>query len=179
MRSKTASLHPLLILLAVALVSVLFVVSRGGGATATAVPAVGAAEAADAEASAEAAAAQALADAAELAAFTDAVAKAEKAAAQAAQAAAKAAAEVGAPKRGGTLVFAMFPNEVTLDPPLLLGETDVAITQQVYDNLLMIQPDFTVKPELATSWEPNEDFSSYTFHLREGVKFHNGKDFKA
>ena len=50
---------------------------------------------------------------------------------------------------------------------------------QVYDNLLMIQPDSTVKPELATSWEPNDDFSSYTFYLREGVKFRHGKEFKA
>jgi peptide/nickel transport system substrate-binding protein len=37
----------------------------------------------------------------------------------------------------------------------------------------------TLKPELATSWEANDDLSSFTFHLREGVKFHHGKDFKA
>ena len=53
-----------------------------------------------------------------------------------------------------------------------------------YDNLLMIQQDFSVKPELATSWEANADLSSYTFHLRQGVKFYPvgsypGKDFKA
>jgi peptide/nickel transport system substrate-binding protein len=36
-----------------------------------------------------------------------------------------------------------------------------------------------VKPELATHWEANDDLSSYTFYLRQGVKFHHGKDFKA
>ena len=37
----------------------------------------------------------------------------------------------------------------------------------------------TLKPMLATSWEPNDDLTSYTFNLRKGVKFHHGKDFKA
>ena len=85
-----------------------------------------------------------------------------------------------AAKRGGTLTIAIVADHVSLDPRIPgLSVTDGAITQATYDNLLMIQPDFSVKPELATSWEANEDFSSYTFHLRKGVKFHHGKDFKA
>ena len=43
----------------------------------------------------------------------------------------------------------------------------------------MIQADLSVKPELAVSWEPNDDFTSYVFNLRKGVKFHHGKEFKA
>ena len=85
----------------------------------------------------------------------------------------------GAPKYGGTLTVAMVADHVTLDPPLTTSVVDIAITQNIYDNLLMIQPDSSVKPELATSWEANDDLSSYTFHLRKGVKFHHGKDFKA
>ena len=206
MRSKTASLHPLLILLAVAMVSVLFVVSCGGGATATAVPAAAvpddtaaelaaAAEAAGEAEASEAAAAAAAAAAAEAAAAAaaaaavqaEAAAVAEAEAAAAAQlladleAAEQAAADVaGAPKYGGTLTMAMVASALTLDPPLTgLSVSDIAVTQATYDNLLMIQPDFSVKPELATSWEANDDLSAYTFHLREGVKFHHGKDFKA
>ena len=34
-------------------------------------------------------------------------------------------------------------------------------------------------PMLAQSWEPNEDLTQYTFHLRPGVKFHHGKEFTA
>ena len=93
--------------------------------------------------------------------------------------ASRAGAESGEPKYGGALVFALPPNSISLDPPFQLGDPDVFITQATYDNLLMVQPDLSVKPELATSWEHNEDLSSYTFHLRQGVKFHHGKEFKA
>ena len=82
-------------------------------------------------------------------------------------------------KTGGTLTVTLVSENNTLDPPFTLGTADTLITQQMYDNLLMIQPDLSFKPELATSWEPSDDLSSYTFQLREGVQFHNGKDFKA
>jgi peptide/nickel transport system substrate-binding protein len=36
-----------------------------------------------------------------------------------------------------------------------------------------------LSPGLATSWESNEDATEWTFHLREGVKFHDGTDFDA
>ena len=247
-KSKVASPQWLLVILAVAVVSVLFVVACGDGEVEpTAVPedtgaAEAAAEAAEAaiaeavkaaetaamaaeEAAAQAtelaqaaAAAQAAAMAAEEAAGAEeseavmalqaaaaqAVAAAEAAAAMAAGlaedaaaaeagaaaiaarlAAAAAAAEAAAaaaadgPKYGGRLTVTVFPSSGSLDPPFMIGEVDLIVTQQVYDNLLMIQPDFSMKPELATSWEPNDDLTSYTFHLRKGVKFHHGKDFKA
>ena len=242
MRSKIASLHPFLLLLAVALVSVLFVVACGDGdPEPTAAPVdTGAAEAAAAAEAAEAAvseaeatlseaamaaeaatkaAEEAVAFAAELAAAAQAAAEAagtadsaavmaaQEAAAQAvaaaeaaaaqvtelamaaaeaqaeaaelAAAAAEAAAQAGAPKYGGTLTFAQHQATGTLDPATSLGGVEYIVMLAVYDNLLMIQPDLTVKPELATSWEANDDFSSYTFYLREGVKFRHGKEFKA
>ena len=194
MRSKVSGLHPLLIILAVALASVLFVAACGGGAEPTAAPVdtqAAAAEAAAAIAAAEAATAKAIADAeaqagvaaAELAALAEKYAKAEAGlAAQEAEVAAAAAAKVaaeGQPQYGGTLVYTMAPSIGTLDPLLGLGSVQISIHQAAYDNLLMIQPDLSVKPELATSWEPNDDFTSYTFQLRQGVKFHHGKDFKA
>ena len=84
----------------------------------------------------------------------------------------------GSPKRGGTLTMAMVAGTSTLDPATSRVAVSNAITQSIYDNLLMIQPDLSLKPELATSWEANHDLSSYTFHLRQGVKFHHGKDFR-
>ena len=74
-------------------------------------------------------------------------------------------------KTGGTLTVTLVSENNTLDPPVTLGTADTLITQQMYDNLLMIQPDLSMKPELATSWEPSDDLSSWTFQLREGVKF--------
>ena len=126
----------------------------------------------DAAAQAVAAAEAASAQAAELAMAA--------AAAQAAAVAEAAAAEtVLTPKYGGSLRVAFAATNLTLDPALQNANIDISITQATYDNLIMIQPDLSVKPELARSWEPNEDFTSYTFHLRRGVKFHHGKDFKA
>ena len=183
MRPKKVGLYPLLVILAVVLVSVLFVVSCGGAGEATeAAQAPGATED---TAAVQAAAAQATAEAeaAEHAALVEfseeALEVPEEVEGPEAVAEAALVEEEGAPKRGGTLKIAIIADHNTLDPPIHLSTFDIVITQQLYDNLLMIQPDLSVKPELATSWEPSEDLSSYTFHLREGVKFHHGKEFKA
>ena len=80
---------------------------------------------------------------------------------------------------GGTLRVAMIADNNTLDPALSLSSSDSTFTLQTYDGLVLRQHDFSLKPMLATSWEPNADLTSYTFHLREGVKFHHGKDFNA
>ena len=73
----------------------------------------------------------------------------------------------------------MLAGNVTLDPTVLLSTIDIAIVNATYDKLLTLDSDLSVQPELARSWEANEDFTSYTLHLRRGVKFHHGKDFKA
>ena len=80
---------------------------------------------------------------------------------------------------GGTLTVTTFGTHTTLDPPFQVTQSDIIVTQHTYDNLVMIQPDLSLKPMLATSWEPNDDLTSYTFRLRKGVKFHHGKVFKA
>jgi peptide/nickel transport system substrate-binding protein len=67
----------------------------------------------------------------------------------------------------------------SLDPPLLLGEFTLPITMQVYESLVKVTEDLELEGRLATSWEANDDLTSYTFHLREGVTFHHGKEFKA
>lgn len=52
------------------------------------------------------------------------------------------------------------------------------ITNQVYQGLLKLnQEDLTVLPSLAEKWEINEDATSFTFHLRKGVKFHDNQCF--
>ena len=57
--------------------------------------------------------------------------------------------------------------------------TAISATRPLYDALVWYGPDATLQPGLAESWEISEDGRSYTFHLREGVKFHNGEDFNA
>ena len=83
------------------------------------------------------------------------------------------------PKSGGTLVVALPPTHKTLDPYIGAGVWDQASTELTYDNLIAMNHDLTLKPELATSWEANDDLSSFTMKLRKGVKFQTGKEFKA
>ena len=82
-------------------------------------------------------------------------------------------------KYGGTLRAATMSDTSTLDPALTLTLSDQPINQLAYDNLVLRQPDLSLRPMLAVSWTANADLTSYTFKLREGVKFHHGKEFKA
>ncbi len=88
-------------------------------------------------------------------------------------------AEVITGKYGGTFRAATESDTTTLDPALASSVSDQVHTQLVYENLVLRMPDLSLRPMLATSWEPNDDLTSYTFHLREGVKFHNGSGFTA
>ena len=74
---------------------------------------------------------------------------------------------------------------MVLEPPSLdpTGNAAAAIDEVVYSNifegLTKFGPDGTIQPALASSWDVAEDGKTYTFHLHEGVKFHDGADFNA
>ena len=53
------------------------------------------------------------------------------------------------------------------------------VIEQVYSTLMALDPDAKPYPELAESYEVSDDGLSYTFKLRQGVKFHNGDDLTA
>jgi len=83
------------------------------------------------------------------------------------------------PRAGGTLTAVTGADPTTLDPHLALSVADMAFREAVYENLTQLQHDLTLRPALAESWEPNEDLTSWIFHLRKGVKFHHGKTLTA
>ena len=85
--------------------------------------------------------------------------------------------EVG--KYGGTLRLGMAAEHSTFDPPLGAHSADLNVIDQCYEQLLVHNPDYTYQGVLAESWEPNEDLTEWTFYLRQGVKFHHGKEMKA
>lgn len=79
-----------------------------------------------------------------------------------------------------TLIFGRGGDSVALDPGIVTDGESLKIAQQVYDTLLSYEPGSTkVQPSLAESWEVAEDGLTYTFKLRQGVKFHDGTDFNA
>ena len=83
------------------------------------------------------------------------------------------------PQRGGTLTVAQRADVHSLDPALSTSSPEDTLTMQTYNNLVLRQADGSLAPQLAESWEGNDDLSSYTFKLRGGVKFHNGKELTA
>ncbi len=98
------------------------------------------------------------------------------------ESAAEATVEVvdASPKSGGTLTVGISTEVAILDPHKSPTLADHQVYQNVVERLVAFDPDFTqLNPELATDWTISDDGLSYTFTLREGVKFHNGKDFTA
>ena len=49
----------------------------------------------------------------------------------------------------------------------------------MYDTLVQPGDDLTMEPALAESWDVSDDQLTWTFHLRDGVTFHNGRAFTA
>lgn len=78
------------------------------------------------------------------------------------------------------LVFGRGGDSVSLDPARATDGESFKVTQNVFETLLNFgDKDTTINEGLATKWEPSEDGLTYTFTLREGVKFHDGTDFNA
>jgi peptide/nickel transport system substrate-binding protein len=83
------------------------------------------------------------------------------------------------PKTGGTLTAAISSDPVNLDPALSSAYSTFEILENVYNQLVDLDANLQVVPELAESWDVSPDKLSYTFHLRHGVKFHNGREMTA
>ncbi len=84
----------------------------------------------------------------------------------------------GGVKYGG--VFKMNETEdfKSLYPLNVTMALENRIAKQVYEGLLKFdQEDLSIIPSLAEKWEANEDATSFTFHLRKGVMFHDNNCF--
>ena len=67
----------------------------------------------------------------------------------------------------------------SLDPALSTDVPTGRAVGYVFDGLVRFTPDAQVVPGLARSWDISTDGLVYTFHLRKGVKFHDGRPFTA
>jgi peptide/nickel transport system substrate-binding protein len=85
------------------------------------------------------------------------------------------------PKRGGTLTAGIGgggPSD-TMDPDAGVVNTDWARIMNLYNGLVQLEPDFTLKYYLADEIIPNATATSFTIRVKKGVTFHNGKDLTA
>jgi peptide/nickel transport system substrate-binding protein len=98
--------------------------------------------------------------------------------------AAKPAAAPAAPAKpegltDATLRIATIGEPPTLDWHLAPVVATYTLAWHVFETLVALDKNFTPKPMLADSWEISPDGLTYTFKLRKGVQFHNGKEMKA
>lgn len=76
--------------------------------------------------------------------------------------------------RGGTLTVALNSDIIGIDPHGASAGVDRNVYTTVYNGLVVPDKDLNITPDLAESWDVSEDATVYTFHLREGIKFHDG-----
>ena len=84
-----------------------------------------------------------------------------------------------APALGGHLVVAVPVEPDTFDPHKAVAAATEEIDFNVYQGLVSFDQEGRIIPCLAESWQISEDGTSYTFHIRDGVLFHNGRRLTA
>jgi peptide/nickel transport system substrate-binding protein len=113
------------------------------------------------------------------AAATTAPAATTAAAATAAPAATTAAAPTTAAataSAGGEIVVGKDQEAPGLDPAKNPAQAAIRVFDLMYSRLTRLDQQMRPQPDLAERWDISPDGKTYTFHLRQGVKFHNGRD---
>jgi len=85
------------------------------------------------------------------------------------------------PKKGGRLKMGLLGGSTTdsLDPASLTDTVQLNLNWQTRNALVEVDANGKPVPELAESWEATPDAAQWTFKLRRGVEFHNGKTMDA
>jgi peptide/nickel transport system substrate-binding protein len=78
-----------------------------------------------------------------------------------------------------TLYVALEAEPPELDPNLSSAYVDRQVMASLYDKLVDIDENGEIVPMLAKSYDVSDDGKVYTFHLRDGIKFHDGTEFNA
>lgn len=85
------------------------------------------------------------------------------------------------PKRGGVLKMGLGGGETTdtLDPGLSDSPVPYSVLSQWGDTIVDVSPTGELVPRIAESFAPNADGTVWTFTIREGVRFHDGREMTA
>ncbi|MFL5803941.1 MAG: ABC transporter substrate-binding protein [Roseiflexaceae bacterium] len=83
-------------------------------------------------------------------------------------------------KKGGTIIEGSTLDVRILNPILTSDTASSRVINLIFDGLVNVDPDtLDPIPNLATKWEAAPDGKSYTFTLKQGVKWHDGQPFTA
>ena len=82
--------------------------------------------------------------------------------------------------KGGEIVITYKDDVSTLDPAIGYDWQNWSMIKSLFDGLMDYEPGTTtLRPDLAESYEISDDGMTFTFKLRPGVKFHNGREMTA
>ncbi|CAB4657014.1 unannotated protein [freshwater metagenome] len=85
-------------------------------------------------------------------------------------------ASAASPVKGGNLTILRGDLESSLTPSIPPDNAGIWVVEEIFDTLLLPAQDAkSLKPSLATSWSASKDGLTWTFKLRAGVKFSDGK----
>ena len=90
-----------------------------------------------------------------------------------------ASAQTGEPSYGGSVTVGIAQDLNSLDPHLASTAGTREVLFNLFEGLMKVSPDGEVVPAVARDYEVSADGLTYTFPLREGVKFHNGQTVTA
>lgn len=86
------------------------------------------------------------------------------------------------PERGseeGFLRLMLKDDLSTLDPAFIVDVPGGAVAAKIFNNLVRFDREGKVVPDLAESWDVSPDGTVFRFRLREGVRFHSGRELEA
>src|SRR5918992_311881 len=83
------------------------------------------------------------------------------------------------PQRGGILNYGPSIDVAGIDPHIQNQNQYHQATASMYNGLTDIDQRGNIVPSLAESWESNKELTAWTFRLRKGVLFHNGRELDA
>jgi peptide/nickel transport system substrate-binding protein len=83
----------------------------------------------------------------------------------------------GAIKRGGTGIFGITSPASDVDPVTMFNTGAIMTTQLACDYLVFPNAQYALQPKLATKWESGSTPDTWTFTIRQGVKWHDGSAF--
>ena len=83
------------------------------------------------------------------------------------------------PKTGGVINAVIQPEPPGLMLAMIQNGPTQMVSGNIFEGLLRYSPKLEPQPELAESWSVSEDAKTYTFKLRKGVTWHDGKPFTA
>jgi ABC-type transport system substrate-binding protein len=83
------------------------------------------------------------------------------------------------PRRGGTLRLARPADLQSIDPAICFDGESMLLTRLIFQGLVDFDEQSKIVPKQAIDWNVSADRKTYTFHLRPGVRFANGREVEA